>query len=84
MDRGNFVAHGGGWVGFYTFFLRDYLHGNTIIQLTNRPGIRRGQLAFAIYEILHGGEYEMPKGAIGEVELRGKEGLSRIYSYEKQ
>jgi CubicO group peptidase (beta-lactamase class C family) len=68
-ERGNFVAHGGGWVGFSTFFLRDYHHGNTIIQLTNRPGVRRGELAFAIYEILHGGDYVMPKGSIAEVML---------------
>ena len=62
-NRGDFVAHGGGWAGFSPFFIRDYRNGNMIIQLTNRPGIRRGQLAFSIYEILHGGKYEMPDGS---------------------
>jgi hypothetical protein len=55
-ERGNFIARGGGWAGFKTFFLRDYHNRNTVIQLTNRLGIRRGELAFSIYEILHGGE----------------------------
>jgi CubicO group peptidase (beta-lactamase class C family) len=59
-ERGDFVAHGGGWAGFSPFFIRDYQNGNTVIQLTNRPGIRRGELAFAIYEILHGGQPELP------------------------
>jgi len=69
-DRGKFVAHGGGWNGFSTFFLRDYHHGNMIIQLTNRPGIRRGELTFAIYEILHDGQYDMPKGSIASLMLK--------------
>jgi hypothetical protein len=38
-------------------------------QLTNRPGIRRGELAFAIYEILHGGDVELPGDAIADVLL---------------
>lgn len=67
--RGDFVAHGGGWAGFSSFFLRDYHNGNTVIQLTNMPGVRKEQLAFAIYEILHGGKYEMPKGSVAEVML---------------
>jgi len=55
-ERGDFVAHGGGWVGFSTFIVRDYQNGNAVVQLCNRPGIRRGELAFSIYELLHVGE----------------------------
>lgn len=65
-ERGDFVAHGGGWAGFSPFFVRDYHNGNAVIQLTNRPGIRRGELAFAIYELLHGGRLELPEAAMAE------------------
>jgi len=72
-ERGDFVAHGGGWAGFSPFFVRDYHNGNTVIQLTNRPGIRRGELAFAIYEIMHGGEVELPETAMAEALPRESE-----------
>lgn len=69
-QRGTFLAHGGGWAGFGAFYLRDYRNGNAIIQLTNRPGIRRGELVFAIYEVLHGGHYDAPRGSIVRVMMR--------------
>jgi len=69
-EGGDFVAHGGGWAGFSPFFIRDYNNGNTIIQLTNRPGITRGELAFAVHSILRGGKVAMPKGSIARVLLR--------------
>jgi len=68
--NGDFVAHGGGWAGFSTFFLRDYQNGNMVIQLTNRPGIRRGALVFAIYDILRGKAVELPKWSVREAMLR--------------
>ncbi len=52
-ERGTFIAHSGAWLGYRSFFLRDYKNGNTVIQLCNTVGIRRGQLGFPIYEILH-------------------------------
>ncbi len=88
-SRGNILAHGGAWAGFSAFFIRDYENGNTIIQLTNRPGIRRGELAFAIYEILHGGEYRMPRGSIADVMLKRlhqkdvKSALKKYYELKK-
>ncbi len=60
-ERGDFFAHGCGRAGFSTFMLRDYQNGNAIVQLCNGPGIRRGELAFAIYELLHNGEYTLPE-----------------------
>jgi tetratricopeptide (TPR) repeat protein len=66
-DAGKMVAHGGGWLGFRAFFLRDIPSRNTIIQLCNMPGISRGELVFAINRILHGEDYELPKKSIAEL-----------------
>lgn len=52
FPHGDVLAHGGGWAGFSAFMLRDRHSGDMIIQLTNRPGIRRGELVFAVYDIL--------------------------------
>lgn len=60
-EDGKVVAHGGGWLGFRAFILRDLESKNTIIQLCNMPGISKGDLAFTIYDILHGKEYDVPK-----------------------
>jgi len=35
--------------------------------------MRRGELAFAIHEIMHGGEVELPQAAIAEVLLEETE-----------
>jgi CubicO group peptidase (beta-lactamase class C family) len=66
-DVGRVVAHGGGWLGFSAFILRDLEHGNTVIQLCNMPGIHKGELAFAVFNILHGKEYKLPRRSIAEV-----------------
>jgi CubicO group peptidase (beta-lactamase class C family) len=60
-EEGKVVAHGGGWLGFRAFILRDLESKNTVIQLCNMPGISKGALAFTILNILHGKEYDLPK-----------------------
>ncbi len=85
-SRGDFVAHGGGWLGFNSFFLRDYQHGNTVIILTNKAGFRPGKLAFTVYDILHGDECKMPKGSIAALmakEIKGHDighALAKYYA----
>jgi len=59
-EKGTIIAHGGGWLGFRAFFLRDIVSKNTVIQLCNMSGIHKGELAFAIYNILHGQPYKLP------------------------
>ena len=77
VENGVIVAHGGGWVGFRTFILRDITADKTVIQLCNMPGIHKGQLAFTIWDILHNREYALPRGSIAEVLLQTthREGL---------
>ena len=65
-DGGVMVAHGGGWLGYRVFIVRDIPARNTVIQLCNMPGISRGELVFAINRILHGEEYELPKRSIAD------------------
>lgn len=69
-EDGIAVAHGGGWLGFRAFILRDITAEKTIIQLCNMPGIRKGELAFTIWRILHNKEYTLPKRSIAEVMLQ--------------
>ena len=59
-ENGTVVAHGGGWLGFRAFILRDITNHHTVIQLCNMPGIHKGELAFAINDILHDREYTLP------------------------
>jgi CubicO group peptidase (beta-lactamase class C family) len=83
-EYGLVVAHGGGWVGFRTFNLIDLEHKNAVVQLCNTPGVGRGNLAFAIYDILHGKEVEMPKRPIGitllyELQVKNMEQAIKLY-----
>jgi tetratricopeptide (TPR) repeat protein len=70
MDEGLLIAHGGGWAGFNTFNIVDLENNNAVVQLCNRSGIRRGELVFRIYDILHGKKVEIPKMPVGEYLLR--------------
>jgi hypothetical protein len=59
-EEGIIAAHGGGWLGYHAFFLRDMAAKYSVIQLCNMPGIRKGELAFTIYDVLHGRDYSLP------------------------
>ncbi len=59
-EEGKIVAHGGGWLGFNSFILRDISKKLTIIQLCNMPGVSKDDLAFTIWDILQDREYSMP------------------------
>jgi CubicO group peptidase (beta-lactamase class C family) len=60
VEEGMIVAHGGGWLGFNSFILREITRKITIIQLYNMPGIPKDDLAFTIYDILSGRDYFLP------------------------
>jgi len=68
-EEGKIVAHGGGWLGFRTFILREIEDKNCVILLCNNGKMHRGSVAFRIREILHGWDYELPKKSIAD-ELR--------------
>jgi len=59
-DSGKIVAHGGSWLGYHSFILKNFRQNATIIQLTNKPGINRGELVFRISGILNGEAIDMP------------------------
>ena len=60
IEEGMIVAHGGGWLGFNSFILRETTRKITIIQLCNMPGIPKDDLAFTIYDILNGRDHSLP------------------------
>jgi CubicO group peptidase (beta-lactamase class C family) len=65
-DGSKVVAHGGGWVGFRTFILREIERRRTLILLTNNSSYVLRPLVNAVVDILHGRDYSLPKLSIAQ------------------
>jgi len=61
------VTHAGELNGFNTIFLRQTTDHNTIIFLTNIGGTKRKEIRDAIYHILDGKAYTLPKLSIAKI-----------------
>ena len=80
------VGHSGGINGFNTFFIRVPEDRATVILLNNTGGSPLDDITVAIYGILHGTSYDLPKQSLPDLvykEIVDKDLKSGLAFYEK-